>query len=411
MENNITVEQIVNKLHPEGFIKRSEFHSLDVEQQIEYLKDIVDLCGELGMPLKIGFANEKGGTGKTTIALNVAYMLGQFGIKTLLQDNDPQASATTLTGADKEVTKNVAFAKRLNDIPEVEEIYKDLDNFQPIDLINTDINKEFDREYVGYSIDDALTSMIMNDGVVDQETLDNVVMTPMYVTQVQDTDENGKKKRDESGKIIWKDTLVDYGFDLIPSSSGLFTYGVNMGIVSVQKKLKIGTGKQLEACMEQILEHEYNQGNKYGIVVCDLAPSLDIVTLNGINFCKDGIIGVITANFEVINGIFNIMSSIKLVVGYTKDHSGMPLIITNRYTKKNKLDQIMTYDLIQKTYKLRAAQNRISNMVGDIQKAHNSHLLLCQASNKAYEEFKKLTAEVLYEVIYTRIERDKKEKE
>lgn len=52
----------------------------------------------------ISIANQKGGCGKTTLAVNVAAALSKRGIETLLMDLDPQAHATFALGYNKEAS-------------------------------------------------------------------------------------------------------------------------------------------------------------------------------------------------------------------------------------------------------------------------------------------------------------------
>ena len=57
----------------------------------------------------ISFANQKGGVGKTTSAVNCAACLGGLGKKTLLIDLDPQGSSTSGVGVAKNTLKYSSY--------------------------------------------------------------------------------------------------------------------------------------------------------------------------------------------------------------------------------------------------------------------------------------------------------------
>ena len=65
----------------------------------------------------IAIANQKGGVGKTTTAVNLSAYLGAKGKKVLVCDMDPQANATGGLGVDKDELEYSIYDALINDMP------------------------------------------------------------------------------------------------------------------------------------------------------------------------------------------------------------------------------------------------------------------------------------------------------
>ncbi|MGN0940602.1 MAG: ParA family protein [Selenomonadaceae bacterium] len=64
----------------------------------------------------IAVANQKGGVGKTTTAVNLASSLGALGVRVLLVDFDPQGNATSGVGVDKNALDTSIYEVMLSDV-------------------------------------------------------------------------------------------------------------------------------------------------------------------------------------------------------------------------------------------------------------------------------------------------------
>lgn len=86
----------------------------------------------------IAIANQKGGVGKTTTAVNIAAALGAFGKKTLLVDVDPQGNATSGVGIDKRAIEKSTYHLLVENTP-AQEIVRNT-KFSNLDIMPAGID-------------------------------------------------------------------------------------------------------------------------------------------------------------------------------------------------------------------------------------------------------------------------------
>ena len=86
----------------------------------------------------IAIANQKGGVGKTTTAINLSACLAESGKKVLTIDTDPQGNTTSGLGVDKDELKNTVYELMLDECTIKESLVKT--EFENLDLIPSNVN-------------------------------------------------------------------------------------------------------------------------------------------------------------------------------------------------------------------------------------------------------------------------------
>lgn len=303
------------------------------------------------MTYVIAVANQKGGVGKTTTAINLAYAMSQAGKKVLVIDMDMQGSASLNLGIDTEDDETNTI-----DILMEERIKR------PTSPVEWDEVKQF-------------------------------IYEPTYPD----------RKRDPDNHMKWIDCRTPFGFYILPSSLRLSVAELHMGLAGgvTRKGLRHDYLSKITDCISENTDIDY--------IIIDTPPSLGALSLNSIAAATSGCIIVSSLDVMAVRGIATFIETTETIKRLIPGHRGILGILLGLYCERRIIDRNID-DWVKDFLPIPTFDTRIPDSQS-FKKANSAMMVACQLDKKIDVAYKSLATEVIQAVEYPEIPEENEELE
>lgn len=296
-------------------------------------------------PKIISICNQKGGVGKTTLTVNLAYTLANMGRDVLLIDFDSQASATAMLNVDTES----------------EDFYGSVYELLHYDFDGNTFVDEWDE----------------NEDLTFSDLCKNCIIKPTYEEYEMQEQKNGKKKMIEVEK--------QFGFDLLPSKIELSDFDIEISVSKATNAFYL----------HNLIGRITNEYHSYDYILIDCNPSLGVMTINAIAAATSGVLITCNMSLLALRGIGQLTDRIVDVQYLLQDkipHMGVIGIALNLFNPRGQVDKNIEVDA-NEFLPFTVFKSEIPKSV-EAEKALYARKLFTQMLPKAEKAYQNLASEI-----------------